>query len=156
MIRRLALTASFLLAGAVPALAQTHSPSHARTHPHGPGHTRPDSGQHAAMHALLHGSWKGTFSSSQGLSSGMDMAVGYDNTRRVTLRMSTDQPIRAGAASNFVMDGATFRWTQDLSGASCKASAVVTPATPQVPEMMEGTMACEHGEMTFVLRKQTG
>jgi hypothetical protein len=84
------------------------------------------------------------------------LAVAYDSARRVTLRMSPDQPIRAGAASNLVMDGPTLRWTQDWSGAACQARAVLTPATPLVPETMEGTLACEHGEMTFILRKKTG
>ena len=156
MIRGLALTASALLAGALPALAQTHSPSHPRTHSHGPGHVRPDSAQHAALHARLHGSWNGTFSSPQGHSSGLDLAVSYDSARKVTLRMSPDQPIRAGAASNLVMDGEVLRWTQDWSGAVCQARAVLTPTTPLVPETMEGTLACEHGEMTFILRKKTG
>jgi hypothetical protein len=96
MIHGLALTASVFLAGAVPALAQTHSPSHARIHSHGPGHVRPDSAQHAALHARLHGSWEGTFRSAPGVSTGLALAVGYDSTRKVTLRMSTDQPIRGG------------------------------------------------------------
>jgi len=163
MIRGLALTASFLLAGAMPALAQTHShgPGHVRPgagqhQPHGPGHVRPDSGQHAAMHALLHGSWTGTFRSAHGLSSGLDMSVAHDSAHKMALRMSTDQPLRAGAASNFVMDGAKLIWTQDLSGKSCKATAVLTAATPLAPETMEGKMACEHGESSFTLRKKTG
>ena len=116
MIRGLALTASFLLAGAVPALAQTHSHSHTGTYSHPPGHIRPDSGQHAAMHALLHGSWQGTLSSAQGVSSGLHLSVAHDSLRNVTLRMSTDQPLRAGAASNVMIDGAKLHWTQNLSG----------------------------------------
>ncbi len=156
MIRGLALSASLILAGAVPALAQTHSPSHSQRPPHGQGHTRPDSAQHAAMHALLHGSWKGTLSSARGFSSGLDMMVTHDSVRNVTLRMSTDQPIRAGAASNVVMDGATIHWTQDLSGTSCKATAVLTAATPHDPDLLQGNLSCEDGEVTFTLRKKTG
>jgi hypothetical protein len=156
MVRGLALGASLLLAGALPALAQTHSGSHSRAHPHGPGHVRPDSTHHAAMHALLHGSWTGSFSSPHGLSSGMELSVAHDSLRNVMLRMSTDKPSRFGAASNLVAEGATFHWTQDLSGTACKASAVLTAATPLVPEVLEGKLACETGEITFTLRKKTG
>lgn len=84
------------------------------------------------------------------------MSVAQNAPRKVTLRMSTDQPIRAGFASHFVIDGDKLHWTQDLSGTSCKATAVLSAATPLVPEMMEGKMACEEGEITFTLRKQTG
>jgi hypothetical protein len=156
MIRRLALGASFLLVGALPALAQTHSGSHPRAHPHGPGHVRPDSAHHAAMHALLHGSWTGSFSSPHGLFRGMELSVAHDSLRSVILRMSTEKPGMAGAASDFVMDGTTLHWTQDLSGTACKASAVLTGATPEAPETLEGKMACESGEIRFTLRKKTG
>lgn len=157
MIRGLALTASFLLAGTVPALAQTHPGSHARGHPHGQsGHVPLDSAQHAALHASLHGSWEGTLSSPQGVSSRLEMSIAHDSLRTVILRMSTDQPIRAGTASNLVIDGAKLRWTQDLSGTACNVSAVLTAATPLAPEMMQGKMACERGENTFTVRKRSG
>jgi hypothetical protein len=83
MIRRLVLTAAFLVAGAMPVLAQTHSPPHAQAYPHGPGHVRPDSATHAAMHALLHGSWTGTLSSHQGVWTGLDMSVTHGSLRKV-------------------------------------------------------------------------
>jgi hypothetical protein len=156
MIRGLALTVSMLLVVTVPALAQTHSGSHARGYPHGPGHVRPDSATHAAMHALLHGSWSGTLSSQHGVSSGLDMSVTHDSLRKVTLTMRTDRPIRAGAASDFAMNGDKLQWTQDLSGRSCKATAVLTTATAPAYETMSGKMACEDGEMTFLVRKKTG
>ena len=153
MIRRFALTASFLLAGAVPAFAQTHPPSHAQAHPHGPGHMRPDSAHHTAMHARLHGTWKGTLSSTQGGSSGLYLSVALDSLRKLTFRMSTDQPDLLGGASNFVIAGDKLQWTQDLSGTSCQATAVLSAATPQVPETMEGTIACDNRESTFTMRK---
>lgn len=157
MIRSLALTASLLLAGAAPALAQAHAPSHVRSHSHDQsGHVPLDPAQHAAMHALLLGSWQGTFKSAQGVSSGMDLSVAHDSVRTLTLKMTTDRPLRAGAASNFVMNGDNLYWTQDLSGTSCKVTAVLSAATTLVPEMMTGSMACEDGEVTFTLRKATG
>ena len=61
-----------------------------------------------------------------------------------------------GAARNVMMEGAKLHWTQDLSGASCKATAVLTAATPPIPETMKGTMGCENGEVTFTLRKKAG
>jgi len=156
MIRGLALTVSFLLASAVPGLAQTHPRPHPGTHPHGPGHIRPDSAQHAAMHARLHGSWTGMFSSPHGVSSGLDLSVAHDSLRQVTLKLSTDQPSLAGAASNFVIHGDTLQWTQELSGTSCKATAVLSAATPLVAERMKGKMACEDREITFTLHKKVG
>lgn len=155
MIRTIALTASFLLAGTLPALAQAHPPGHGQGHPHGPGHVRPDSAHHAALHALLHGSWTGSVTSPHGVSRGLDLSVARDSLRKLLVSMSMGQPIRAGLASNFVMDGATIRWTQDLSGASCTASAVLSAV--EVPAaMIEGKLACEDGESTFTLRKKTG
>jgi hypothetical protein len=156
MIRGLALTASFLLVGAVPALAQTHTRPHGQGHPHGPGHVRPDSATHAAMHARLHGSWTGTLTQHQGDSSLVHMSVAHDSLRNVTLRISTNKPTQVGTARDFVMTGDKLSWTQDLSGASCKATAVVTSATPLGSEVMKGTMACEHGEIAFTLHKETG
>jgi len=155
MIRGFALASSFILLGAAPALAQAHSRPHPQVHLHGPGHTRPDSAAHAAMHAMLHGSWTGTFWSARGDSSAMHMSVAHDSPLQVTLRMSTDQPMRAGEASDFVMGGDELQWTQDLSGASCKAAAVVSHAAASIPEM-KGRMQCELGEVTFTLHKKAG
>jgi hypothetical protein len=158
MIRPLALTASFFLAGAIPALAQTHpSPRapHARTHSHGPGHVRPDSAHHAAMHAALHGTWTGTLNH-QGASSRLDLSVAPDSVRKLTLRLNADQPIRAGAASNFRVSGDTLQWTQELSGAPCEATARLSAATAIAPEKLEGTMACGLGQVRFTLHKKTG
>ena len=156
MIRSLLVTVSVLLAGAAPALAQTHPGPHAGTHPHGPGHIPPDPATHAALHALLHGSWTGTFWSPQGESGGLDLSITPDSLRAVTLKLSAAQPLRAGIASDFVMTADTLHWAQDLSGASCKATAVVSPATATAPEVMKGKMACDNGELGFTLHKKTG
>ncbi len=154
MIRGLALSVVLLLTGAVPALAQTHSPSHAQGYPHEPGHVPPDPALHDALHALLHGNWIGTFSSSQGRSGAMNMLVAHHNLPKVTLTMGTDRPFRAGSANDFAMNGDKLQWTQHLSGTRCKATAVLIRATPIAPEMIKGRMACEDGELTFSLRKR--
>lgn len=154
MIRGLALTASFLLAGAVPAFSQSHPRPHTRP-PHGPGHTPLDSAQHAAMHARLHGSWKGTLSSHSGVASALMLSVARDSLRKVTFMLSTDQPTQAGTATDFVMDGDKLQWMQRLAGTSCKATAVLSAATAAVPAKLEGKLACENGESTFTLLKTT-
>jgi len=159
MIRGLGLSLSFLLIAAVPALAQSrsHGPGHVRPdgphHPHGPGHIRPGSAEHAATHSLLLGTWKGTFSPSQGIASGLNLSVSRDTDRKLTLRMSADQILRAGPVSGVTINGDKLHWTQELAGASCKASAVVSGATPSAPQTMQGNIACEEREITFTLHK---
>lgn len=157
MIRSLALTVSFFVAGAGPVLAQTHPPSHPQGRPHDPaGHTAPDPSQHAAMHALLLGSWKGTSSSNESVPKALDVTVATDKLGNVTLKMKTDQPVPFGAARHVAIEGGTLRWTQDVSGNACKATAVLSAATPLDPETMKGSMACEHDEITFTLQKTKG
>lgn len=157
MKRILALTVSFCLAGAAAALAQTHPQTHAQGRPHdASGHDPLDPSQHAAMHALLHGNWTGTSSSPGALSRKLDLAVATDKLGNVTLKMKADRPIRAGAASRVALDGNTLHWTQDVSGAPCQATAVLSAATPLVPDTMKGSMACEQREITFELQKTKG
>lgn len=157
MIRSLALMVSLGLAGATPALAQTHLQSHAQGRPHGQsGHTPLDPAQHAAMHALFHGSWTGTSTSIEGVPTKLDLAVATDKQGKVALKMNADQSGRVGAASNVAFEGNSLQWVQTVSGTACKATAVVSAATPLVPETMKGTMTCERGEITFALQKAKG
>ena len=156
MIRGLALTASFLLVGALPALAQTHH-SGARTHPpHAPGHERPDSAHHVAMHALLTGRWSGTVTSAQGVTSNLTLSVTHDSLQRMTLTTDAGERIPASTITNLTIVGSRLQWTQDLSGTSCKATAVITPATQLERETVRGKIACADGDRTFILRKTTG
>ncbi|HEU4747147.1 MAG TPA: hypothetical protein VFS56_01505 [Gemmatimonadaceae bacterium] len=105
------------------------------------------------MHALLHGSWTGALSS-RGVSREMVLSVAHDSLHRVTLTVSTDQPKRSGTASDLVVgrDG-QLRWTQDLSGTRCKASAILNAATATSPEALSGRMSCDGVESTFTLKK---
>ena len=155
MIRAVALRVCLLVAGAVPALAQTHPSSHPQGYPHGAGHMAVDSATHAALHALLHGSWTGTLTSAQGVSTGIDMSVARDSTGQGRVTMTTARPSRSGAASDFLMDGDKLQWTQDLSGATCKATAVVATSGPSARETITGKMACDAEESTFTLHKLT-
>ncbi len=156
MTRSLALTVSLFLVVAAPALAQTHPPSHAQGRQHDAGeHTALDPSQHAAMHALL-GNWTGTSSSLDGVARKLDLTVASDNLGNPTLKMNIEQLVRVGAASHVAIEDGTLHWTQDFSGTSCKASAVVSTATSLVPETMKGNIACEHGEIAFALQKTKG
>jgi len=153
MLRGLAFTASILLAGALPAAAQGH-PAHSGS-PHG-AHPAIDPATHAALHALLHGTWTGSFSSPQGFSGNVDLAVAHDSLRKLILKLTSAQPLVAGAATGIVVEGDTLRWTQEVSGNPCKATAVVSPATASAAETLQGKMACEQGELLFTLHKKTG
>jgi hypothetical protein len=155
MTRGLALLSSFLLAATVPALAQSHPPSHDRGYPHDhSAHAPLDSAQHAAMHAMLIGSWKGTFSYPQGATAGMQLSVIDDSHHKVALRMNTDRSMRAGVATNVEVNAGELRWTQELSGNSCKATALLTPSTTHARKAMNGRMVCADRELTFTLEKQ--
>jgi hypothetical protein len=152
MLRRLALTVSFLAATAAPVIAQTHSGSHAKRYPHGPDHVRPDSATHAAMHALLHGSWTGTLTSAQGASSEMAISVTRDSSKgHLAFTVSTARSKRGVAARDLVMRGDTLRWTQELAGTSCSASARVAPAGTRT---LNGRMVCGKDESTFTLQRK--
>ena len=156
MTRALALTAALLLASAASAGAQTHH-SGARTHPpHAPGHERPDSAHHAAMHALLTGRWSGTVTSAQGITSNLTLAVSHDSLQGMTLTTDSGERIPASRITNLGIEGTKLQWTQDLSGASCKATAVLSPATQLDRETVKGKMTCPDGDRTFVLRKTAG
>src|SRR5438094_75730 len=119
MIRSLALTVSFCLVGAAPALAQTHPPDHAQGRPHvhdAGGHNPIDPSDHDAMHGVLVGNWTGTSSSLEGVSRKLDLAVASDKHGNVKLKMKAEQPIRIGASSSVALEGNTLHWTQLVSG----------------------------------------
>lgn len=156
MVRRVALVASLLATAAMPVLAQAHSGSHDHSRNHGPGHVRPDSATHAAMHALWHGDWTGTLRSHQGVTTGLSMSLAHDSSQTVSLTMRTDQPMRLGAARDIALKGDRLTWTQDLAGAPCKATAVVTAAGPRTPDEITGRMTCQRDQITFSARKTAG
>ena len=148
MIRRFALTVPLLLAGAVAASAQSHPE-------HFPGmHPQFDSAPHALLHALMHGNWQGSFSSPHGAGA-LDLAILHDSIMKTMQFTLSAEHLEIGAATGFALKGDTLQWTQDLAGAPCKASAVVSAATPTAPDTMQGTMSCERGDVSFTLRKKT-
>ena len=141
----------------LPALAQTHPPDHAQGRPHGSaGHHSLEPSEHAAMHALLLGNWTGTSSAPEAVSRKLALVVARDKRGNVTLKMKADRSSRVGASSGVAVEGNTLQWTQVVSGAPCKASAVLSAATPHGPETMNGSMACESGDISFALQKTKG
>lgn len=156
MIRSLSFVASLLLVCAVPARAQTHSHTGSSTQHHAAGHVRPDSAHHAAMHALTSGTWSGTVTSPEGTSNAFELTVAHDGTRGMSLRTGAGQIVPPATISNLAIHGTRLQWTQHLSGASCKATALISPATPLDRETIKGKMTCADGEMTFVLLKTAG
>ena len=152
MVRTVALTVTLLVATAAPSIAQSHPGSHKRPYPHGPEHVRPDSATHAAIHAMLDGHWAGTLESPHGVSSNVYLLVSRDSVRGIALLLSTASK-RAGAAREIMMVGDTLRWTQDLSGVACAASALVTSARATASRVLNGRLACDNVVSTFTLRK---
>ena len=108
------------------------------------------------MHALLIGSWKGTFTAPEGMVRALDLSVAHDSLHNLTLTMRAAGPLHAGAASNIQMTAGELRWTQDLSGISCKASAALNAGTGQVLDVMNGRMVCPNREIGFTLQKRAG
>jgi hypothetical protein len=84
------------------------------------------------------------------------MSITQDSRRNVMLTMRAEEPIEVGPATHLKMNGDKLQWTQAIGDVSCTAIGVLSPATPRVPETINGKMACENGEMTFSLRKKTG
>jgi hypothetical protein len=105
------------------------------------------------MHALLVGNWTGTSIFPGAAARTLNLAVRHDKNGNMSLTMSTDRTVQLGAASEIALDGRTIQWTQAVSGAPCRATAVVNAATASSPETLKGTMACERGEITFTLKK---
>ena len=156
MPRVLVFTAALLLASAPSAVAQAHH-SGTPTHPHhAPGHERPDSAHHAAMHDLMTGRWSGTVTSPEGITSNLTLAIAHDSLQGMTITTDTGERIAAARISKLSMQDIRLEWTQDLSGSSCKATAVLSRATPLDGETVSGKMTCADGDRTFVLRKTTG
>jgi hypothetical protein len=151
MTHRFILTVSLLVVGSVPAFAQ-----HPAQHPQGPPHDRSshppmDPQQHALMHGLVLGTWTGMVTSPDGSSTKLGVAVMNGKHGELTLKAAS--PLKdIGSASDVVLDGHTLRWTQGLSGMSCKAFATVTEAATQAAAM-KGTMACPERELAFALTK---
>ena len=150
MSRRFAFTVALALWSAAPAMAQSHPTAHSGPRQHGSGHVRPDSATHAAMHALLHGTWTGTLTAAHG-SKALNLTFADDS---MPLVFHADQSAQFGRSADFRVKGQELQWTQEVAGAPCKASAVVTAATPQSPESFKGKMECADGARSFVLHRK--
>src|SRR5438094_459174 len=152
MFRRFAVAALIVAAAAVRVTAQDH-PGHPAGHPHDPAHASLDSAAHAALHALLHGTWTGTMTSAHG-SAALRMSLNTDSLHKAMIAWHTEHGAQMGSITQFAMAGDTLRWTQDVSGSSCQASAVLGAASPKAPATLNGSMSCKDGESRFTLTRE--
>jgi len=112
-----------------------------------------DPAAHAALHALVHGTWSGAWSPTDAGPAKLQLAIASEKDGRLTVKMTTDGPMKAGAASDIAIDAHGLHWTQTLAGSSCKAAAALEPTTHHEAETMKGTLTCENRDIAFVLRK---
>ena len=99
------------------------------------------------------GTWVGTVTSPEGATSELSLVVAHDSLRGMTLITGTGRGTPVVRITNLSREGARLQWTQELSGASCKADAVLTAATALDRGVVAGKFACTDGLKTFVLRK---
>jgi hypothetical protein len=157
MSRTVALTVALFLGTAGIALAQTHPQTHPQGRPHDPAtHPAMDPAQHAAMHAAVLGTWTGTSNSTGSGASKLDIVIAHDKLGNLTLKMQGDQSMRVGEATAVSIEAKGLQWTQMVAGAPCQATAVLSPASNQVPETINGTLACGQRDIAFTLHKAKG
>src|SRR5258708_9167730 len=119
-------------------------------------HMPVDPAVHAAMHAQLLGTWSGTLTSTAGSPSTLHLVIANDKQGKLTVKMSADPSMKAGAASDVEIDLLGLHWTQALADTSCKATAALDAANHHPPETVSGTVACEHSELAFALHRTKG
>jgi hypothetical protein len=149
MLRALAAACALTLIVA-PARAQSHPRTHATRHPH-------DSLAHApmdsALHALLHGAWTGTLASPHG-SGALRLSITQDSLQGAVVSVLS---AAAGLSGNspLAIRGDTLRWRQKLTDKTCPATAVLNKAKSG-DQSLKGSLACDGGDLTFVLHKSGG
>jgi hypothetical protein len=157
MRRCTSFTIALLVAASAQAFAQGHPTSHPMpsSHDHGK-HTPADSAAHAAMHALLHGSWSGVLTSSGGTTSPMTLSIALDSVQRLTVTTTAGDHGRAHAAHDVVVERNELRWTEQVAGKSCKATATLPSADSKASDTLAGKVSCDDGERSFALRRTAG
>ena len=91
------------------------------------------------------GTWDGTFQT-HGPQGRIRLTFAKDTV--VTVKMEIiDQSFSAGASGPVRVDRNSVAWPQSLMGRDCKSSAVL------VDGLLDGEVACEHGTLTFSLKK---
>lgn len=148
-----AVVATFALTLIVaPAYAQSHPGSHTMSHPH-------DSLSHPQMdptlHALLHGTWTGTLVSPRG-SGELRLSVRQDSVHGAMVKVVAASGGFSDNASALAIRGDTLRWRQEVADKTCPATAVLNTLNSTEKQSLTGSLACEGGDMTFVLHKTGG
>jgi len=150
MTRRIAFAVSFALSSVSLIFAQAHS-QHPQGQPHDQSsHSPVDPQQHAVMHGQLVGTWSGTLTSADGIATKFNLVAARDSHGDFTLRVTADNLKQAKDVS---FEGSTLRWTQAVSGTSCKAAGTLSHAAEDAADNLNGTVACKDGAMTFALQK---
>lgn len=135
MNRTLPLALALLAMGAASARAQT---------PAGPDVSK-----------QLIGTWEGPYQS-ESVPPGtlkLSIAKGEKQEWKVTMVVISDDPPPAGEVKDFVVDGGTVSWTQDIADMVCASKATL------VAGVLKGTAECSQGgavvvTATFLLGKQ--
>ena len=148
-----AIAAAFALTLIVaPARAQIHPGSHSMRHPHDSlAHPPMDS----ALHALLHGTWTGKLVSARG-SQELRLSITHDSLHGAMVKVVSAPPGLSGNASAVAIRGDTLRWRQELADKTCPATAILNTLKSTADQSLRGTLACDGGDMTFVLHKTSG
>ena len=151
MLRALAAAFALTLI-VVPARAQNHQTTHATRQSHDSlAHLQIDS----AVHALLHGAWTGTLDSLHG-SGALRLSITRDSLQGPMVRVLSGLAGLSEKASSLAIRGDTLHWRQKLADKTCLATAVLNKAKPMADQSLKGSLACEGGDVTFVLHKSGG
>lgn len=153
MLRRVTTAVLVFAISALPLGAQVHPGTHVRPSSHDSlHHAGMDSAQHAALHALIHGTWTGTISD-HGSASPLSLSIAHDSLHAAILRAGASTSLTLGSAHHLMTAvGDTIRWTQEVSGVPCPATAALNSRATSKPSM-EGTIACPNRDLRFTLRK---
>lgn len=146
---RVIATAFTLTLIAAPARAQSHPRSHSVPHMHDSvSHVRMD----PALHALLHGMWTGNLVSTHS-SGGLRLSITHDSLKGAMVKVVSAPAGLSTNASTLAIHGDTLRWRQELADKACPATAILSTRKSTAEHLLKGSVACEGGDMTFVLHK---
>ena len=182
MSRHLAFIPVLVLFGAAPLVAQDHGamnhPQHAAANAgihacmlaamggshsaasghdagHSPASVTPEMRErhHRALQTCLTGTWKGAWTSDQGTTGNLSLAIAEDADEGISVRLAADRGPEFGAASKLAVTPANLTWTQMIAGESCRVTAEVAGNGPETAGMLTGRAECADGAIVFSVRK---
>jgi hypothetical protein len=182
MSRPLAFIPALVLFGAAPLVAQDHGAMNHPQHPggsagihacmlaamggshsaasghdagHSPATVTPEmrARHHRALQTCLTGTWKGAWTSQQGTTGDISLAIAEDAEEGISVRLVADRGPEFGAVSNLAVTPASLTWTQMIAGESCRVTAEVAGDGPETAGMLKGRAECAEGALAFSVRK---